>query len=68
MARGEREEPGRTQVTFTLDDDLLETIDELARDEDRSRSRMINVVLRRGLRAMADLEPVRRPTRKHRSA
>jgi hypothetical protein len=63
MASTERE---IVQKTLHIETDLLEIIDELARAENRSRSRQINVLLREAVEARG---PARRPaTRKKEAA
>jgi hypothetical protein len=62
MASTDRE---TSQITLHIETDLLEMIDDLARDENRSRSHQINVVLRKALEARA---PARRPVARKREA
>jgi hypothetical protein len=47
MAAAKR--PERVQVTFELDGDLFQIVNAMARAEDRSRARQLNVLLRKAL-------------------
>jgi hypothetical protein len=58
-------ERATAQKTLHIETDLLEIIDELARAENRSRSRQINVLLREAIAARG---PARRPATRKREA
>ena len=64
MAKATERSP-RTQISISVDDDLLATVDQMAAEEDRSRARQINVLLRK---ALTELESEQRSPRKRRAA
>ena len=48
--------PLKTKVSITLDTDLLETIKELAEQDDRSLSQYINLVLKEHIKSQKTTE------------
>jgi metal-responsive CopG/Arc/MetJ family transcriptional regulator len=55
----------RKQISVFVDEDVLATVDQMADEEDRSRGRLINMLLRK---ALADVESEQRSPRKRRAA
>jgi hypothetical protein len=65
MVKRRTERVERAQVTIILDADVVATIDRMADEESRSRSRQANVLLREAIEARG---PIRRPANRKREA